>query len=68
MIRSKKNNSFPPIRSAIERSGMSVVQVARKSGIHVDTFCKWRTGHSLPSLRLLRKLAKALQLKVEDLL
>lgn len=56
------------LKRAREKRGMTQEQLAHKVGVHLVTISRIETGTRQPSMDLLQRLAKALKVKVGDLL
>lgn len=50
-----------------ERRGFTQAQLASRIGVHRVTIATWETGRYRPSIEALPRLAKALNVKVMDL-
>lgn len=51
-----------------ERRGLTQAQLASRIGVHRVTIATWETGRYRPSIDALPRLAKALNVKVTDLI
>ena len=51
-----------------ERRGLTQAALAEKVGVHQVTIARLETGERNPSMDLLQRLAKALKMKLPDLL
>ena len=51
-----------------ERRKLTQAQLAKKVGVHQVTIARLETGARRPSADLLRRLAKVLKVRMEDLL
>ncbi len=56
------------LREARERRKLTQEAVAKKVGVHRVTIARLESGERRPSMDLLQRLAKALKVKVGDLL
>lgn len=56
------------LRAAREGKGLSVPELARKSGLAKQAVYFWESGEREPSLRALRKIAAGLGVRPGDLL
>lgn len=57
------------LNSAMAKSGASIESVAKKVGVTVNTVCNWLKGPaSLPTVANLYKLAKAVNVSMDDLI
>ena len=56
------------IRAIRKARGMTQMELAKASGIHNITICKYEVGEVIPSLKNAEKLAKALGVTVNDLI
>ncbi len=56
------------LKKARERRKLTQAALAKKVGVHQVTIARLETGVRRPSADLLRRLAKVLKLKMEDLL
>lgn len=56
------------IKRLREKSGISVVNLAKMLGITHIAIYMWQNGKSVPSLRILLALGKIFGVKVEDIL
>lgn len=56
------------LRAARERQGLTILKLARKSGVTRQTIYTAEDGKSEPDIKTLRKLAAALSVTVADLL
>lgn len=56
------------IKEAIKKSGLSIRLISQKSGISESTIFSWLSGSRNPSLTMLTKLAKALNVDVKELI
>ena len=56
------------LKKARERRKLTQVELAKRVGVHQVTIARLETGVRRPSADLLRRLAKVLKLKMEDLL
>ncbi len=56
------------LRRIREQKGYSIMRLAKKADVHWTTVWKAETGRRDPTVATLKKLAKALRLKVADLL
>lgn len=56
------------LKKARERRKLTQAQLAKKVGVHQVTIARLETGVRGPSADLLRRLAKALKVGMEDLL
>lgn len=70
----KKNKNYPDnIRVSYEKyfvrradKGLSEADMAERIGISTSQLSRWRTGHSVPSIRTLYKISIILECKVSD--
>lgn len=53
---------------ARDKQELTQIQVAKKAGIYPNTYSRIERGEQKPSIPTLRKLAKALDLDLSDLL
>ncbi len=56
------------LRRFRKQKGYSIRRLAKKAGVHWTTVWKVETGRTAPTVVTLKKLAKALGVKVADLL
>ncbi len=56
------------LQKARKREKLTQAALAKKVGVHQVTIARLETGVRRPSADLLRRLAKALRVKMEDLL
>ena len=56
------------LKKARERRKLTQVALAKKVGVHQVTIARIETGERRPSMDLLQRLAKALKVKVGELL
>jgi len=56
------------LKKARERRKLTQAELAKRVGVHQVTIARLETGARGPSADLLHRLAKALKLKMEDLL
>jgi transcriptional regulator with XRE-family HTH domain len=49
------------------KSGLTQFEVAKKSGIHPNTYAKIERGVQAPSFATIKRLAKVLNVKIEDI-
>jgi len=56
------------LKKARERRKLTQAALANKVGVHQVTIARLETGERRPSMDLLQRLAKALKVKVGDLL
>jgi DNA-binding XRE family transcriptional regulator len=80
MIKTRNDNLIPEkggeqmnidnnkLNLAIAKSCMTMKNLANISGVNVTTLSRINTGKQAPSLRTIGKIAKALNLDVEDLI
>ena len=55
------------IQKAIESSELTLTEIANRSGLSRQAIYLWLTEGTMPTYKSLVKLAKALDMKVEDL-
>ena len=56
------------LKKARERRKLTQVELAKRVGVHQVTIARLETGVRRPSADLLHRLAKALKMRMEDLL
>ena len=56
------------LKTLREKAGLSVEQLAEKSGIPVQTLYKWESGQAAPAIDRFLELAEALKIKTRTLL
>ncbi len=56
------------LKKARERRNLTQAALAKRVGVHQVTIARLETGVRRPSADLLQRLAKALKVKMEDLL
>ncbi len=56
------------LKKAREKRSLTQAALAKKVGVHQVTIARLETGERRPSMDLLQRLAKALKVKVRDLL
>ena len=56
------------LKKARERRKLTQAALAKKVGVHQVTIARLETGKRRPSMDLLQRLAKALRVKIGDLL
>ena len=49
------------------KKGMTQVEVAKKTGLHPNTYAKLERGPQKPEFPTVKKLAKALDLNIDDI-
>ena len=49
------------------KKGLIQVEVASKAGIHINTYTRIERGEQEPSFATIKKLAKVLDVKLEDI-
>ncbi len=56
------------LHSARKRSGLTQGEVARQAGTESNYYAKLERGESVPSIKMLEKIVKALGIKSSDVL
>ena len=56
------------LKKVREKRGLTQAALAEKVGVHQVTIARLETGERNPSMRLLQRLARALKVKLPDLL
>lgn len=59
---------FYRLKGIRQKKGMTQRQLSEASGVNRVTIAKYETGKSVPSLSNAEKLAKALDVKIEELM
>jgi transcriptional regulator with XRE-family HTH domain len=61
------NNEAKTLKEHRARKGWSQAELAERSGVHVTTVSHYETGDISPSYRNLKKIADALEVRVDDI-
>lgn len=58
-------NSLQIVR---KNKGLSQIDLAKKIGVKSNTICQYESGKRNPNIHILKKIAKALDCKIDDLI
>lgn len=59
---------YEKFRQILSERNLTVYQVSKDTDIPQSTFSHWKTGRSIPKIDKLQKIAKYLDVKLEDLI
>lgn len=54
-------------KKAREKKGLTQLEVAEKSGVHVNTYARFERGDQEPTFPTIKKLAKVLDIDISDI-
>lgn len=54
-------------KQARERKGLTQLDVAKKSGVHINTYARIERGDQKPTFQTIKKVAQVLDLNVADI-
>lgn len=59
---------YDKFRQIIEKKGITAYQVSKGTGVATATLTSWKNGEYTPKMDKLQKIAKYLDVKLEDLI
>jgi len=66
-ITERRNILYDKFRQIITERGLTVYKIAKDTDIPQSTFSQWKSGRSVPKVDKLQKVAKYLDVPLEDL-